>query len=360
AFKPQGRRIKVPSAHRYVQSLMVNDHTKQIDKLVHSEQPLEVETLAQPLVDQIQRPTDCPYPEGLPAQWAANNDRQIESLGEFLADTLRGETRQAEPLRQTCAEILKQLQEDPDALVCLAGAPHESEYPSRHGIHLASMAMAIGVEMGLDEPNLIDLGIGCLVHDIGMRKIGLELFQGKDSITREQLRRLADHPVHAVAIAGEFGEDVSVQSRIVAYQLHERLDGSGYPRGRSMGQIHSLARVAAVADAFVGMLSPRPHRLAIQGHYALQYLLQETKDGKFDPQVIRALLRVTSLYPIGSCVGLNNNHVGRVIRTGGADYDKPTIEMWPADDLQSEPTIVNLKEEPSVRIERSIPHFDAA
>ncbi len=360
AFKPQGRRSKVPPSHHYVQSLCINDHTKQIDELVHGDQPLSIEITEQPLSAAIDRPTDCPYPDGLAAQWAADNDRLIETLGDFFQDAIRGNQAEIGPLLLHCIDILDQLTEDPDALVCLAGAPYESEYPSRHGIHLASMAMAIGVEMGLDKPNLIDLGIGCMIHDVGMEKIGVRNFQNKSMISANRLRQLADHPVHAVAVAGQFGNQVSLRSRIVAYQIHERLDGSGYPRGRSADQIHPLARIASVADAFVGMLAPRPHRLAIQGYFAIKQLLEETKSGKFDPQVIRGLLRATSLYPIGSFVDLSNDHVGRVIRTGGADYDKPTIEMWPANDLKSAPAIVNLKNEPTVQIKGSIPFFDAA
>ncbi len=359
-FKPQGRRTKVPPPHHYVQSLRVNDHTKEIDKLVHSDGALEIDEIESPLAEQIQRPVDCPYADGLTNQWAADNDRQVETLGEFFDDTVNGSGAQVEPLREHCLDILDRLSEDPDALVCLAGAPYESEYPSRHAVHVASMAIAIGVEMGLDKPNLIDLGIGCLIHDIGMQKVGVAQFQNRSTVTAGHLRQLADHPVHTVEIAGKFAPQISTSSRMVAYQIHERLDGSGYPRGRPAEKIHPLARIAAVADSLVGMLSPRPHRLGIQGYYAIKQLLEDTKEGKFDPRVVRALLRVTSLYPIGSCVDLSNQHIGRVIRAGGSQYDKPTIEMWSSDDLGGTPSIVNLQEETSVQITRSIPSFDAA
>ena len=169
-----------------------------------------------------------------------------------------------------------------------------------------------------------------------------------------------NHPVHAVEIAGQYGDEVSDNAKMVAYQIHERLDGSGYPRGRHADQIHELAKIAAVADAFVALTAPRPHRLGIQGYYAVKYILDDVKAGKFDPKVVRALLEITSLFPIGSYVELTGQQVGRVIRTGGADFDKPTLEVWPRDDLDAEPAVINLKEETTIQITGSIASPKAA
>ncbi len=360
AFKPQGRRTKVPPPHLYVQSLAVNDHTKAIDELVHREGGLEVTEPQTSVADQLERPLDCGYEEGLTHQWASDSDKEIEDLELAYEETVHGNGASLSLFQELCKQIISRLREDVDALVCLAGAPYESDYPTRHSVHVASMAMAIGVEMGLDEPSLIDLGIGCLVHDLGMQKIGVNQFQRKEIAAKADLVVLADHPVYAMELTGNLDGELSDASKFVAYQIHERLDGSGYPRGRSSDQVHPLARIAGIADAFIAMVAARPHRLGIMGYYAIRQLLDETKAGKFDPTVMRALLHVTSLYPIGSCVDLSNNQVGRVIRSGGADYDKPTIAMWPADATDSTPEIINLKEESAIKITRSIPSFDAA
>lgn len=220
--------------------------------------------------------------------------------------------------------------------------------------------MAIGVELDLDYPNLIELGIGCLIHDVGMQQVGLEWFNSKAPISSRAIEKLSDHPVHALDVAAGFEDRISDAAKLVAYQIHERLDGSGYPRGCSVNQIHTLAKIAAVADEFVALVAPRPHRLGVQGYYAIKHILEETKLGKFDPTVVRALLKTTGLFPIGSYVELTNDQVGRVIRTGGALFDKPTIEMWPTSDLGSKPVIVNLQDDPTIQIARTMPLPKAA
>ncbi|MFK8112314.1 MAG: HD-GYP domain-containing protein [Rubripirellula sp.] len=353
AFNSRGRARQVPAAPTYVQSILVNDATKNIDQQVHDGRPMSFGEITEPLSAVIQRPTDCVYPTGLQQEWAGSQDTQIDAIGSFYEDTdERGSS--VATLRETCESILKRIGDDLDALVCLAGSPAESEYPSRHSIHLASMAMAIGVESDLDHAHLIDLGMGCLIHDIGMQQVGITQFQSKQKITNTALQKLADHPVLSIQVAAKFGSELSDHAKMVAYQIHERLDGSGYPRGRKADQIHQLAKIAAVADVFVALTAPRPHRLGIQGYYAIKQILEDVKMGKLDPHAVRSLLQATSLFPIGSFVELTNDHIGRVIRTGGSNFDKPTIEMWAADGLDGKPTVINLKNETSIQIRAAI------
>lgn len=360
AFSPQGRRIKVPPAHQYVQSNDANDYSESIDQSVESGEMLTTEPISEPYSEQIKTPSNCGYSSGLQEEWAKKTNHHVDSVGEFLDDTSNHGSGGVAPLRETCLDLLSRIKEDRDALVCLSCTPYESDYPSRHGVHLTGVALCIGIEMGLDQPHLLDLGIGCLIHDIGMRRVGLPLFDTDRVLSQSQLKRLSDHPVKAVEIAGQYGDTVSKRSQMVAYQIHERLDGSGYPRGRTSEMIHPLAKIAALSDAFVAMLSKRKHRLAIQGYYAMAKLLDEVRQRKFDARAMRALLQAASLYPLGSFVLLDNDCVGRVIRSGGNEFLRPTIEMWSKDQIDREPAIVNLKHEPSIQIARPISDLRAA
>lgn len=358
AFTAQGRRTSIPPTHHYRKSTEVNDYSKVFDDQFQSNPSPTLETTEHPFAASIDTPTDCGYADGLPNQWAHQNNERVDSVTQFFDETVDGGGGDAGPLSLTARHIVDQITEDKDALVCLSSTPHQSDYPSRHGLHLAGIAMSIGVEMGLDEATLIDLGVGCMIHDVGMRAIGLRMFESKQVLAPIQLQRLADHPVKALKIAGEQGDVVSKESKMVAYQIHERGDGSGYPRGWTADQIHPLAKIAAVADAYVGMLTNRKHRIAIQGYHVMNQLLDEMQAGKFDAKVVRSLLHACSLYPLGSMVTLNNECVGRVIRSGHDRFTEPTVEMWHKDYRDRSPAIVNLKHEPSIRIIGSRPADD--
>ncbi len=350
AFSPQGRRTKVPPAPAYVQSHQANDWTRAIDARINDGQSMELPISTTPMSDQIKAPADRGYADGLTTQWAYEANTRIDIVSEFFADTGNDASSDVEPLREICGELLDRMTEDLDAMTCLASAPYDSDYPTRHGIHIATIAMAIGIQMGLGRDVLVELGIGCLVHDIGMQAVGLNMFDTDKPLSPEQLKRLADHPVKAIEIAGGYGDGISDLASFVIYQIHERGDGSGYPRGYTSEAIHPLAKIAAVADVFVGMLTNRKHRLAIQGYYSIVNLLEDMKKLKFDAKVVRALLQAVSLYPLGSLVTLSNDRIGRVIRSGGADFAKPTIEMWRKDRPNDKPAVVNLKHDVKIKI----------
>ena len=202
--------------------------------------------------------------------------------------------------------------------------------------------MTIGVEPELGEPALIDLGIGCLIHDIGMQEVGLRLFDNQATLSPSLLGRLADHPVKALKIACKYGDDLSaMQSRLPIKFMKETMAAD--IRAAGQYRIHPLAKIAGVADAYIGMLANRKHRLAIQGYHVVAHLLEEMQAGKYDAHLIRALLNVSSLYPLGSMLRLNNECVGRVIRSGRDQFLQPTIEMWHKHYQDRQPAIVNLK-----------------
>ncbi|TWT50727.1 Cyclic di-GMP phosphodiesterase response regulator RpfG [Rubripirellula amarantea] len=351
AFESEGRRTKVPPALDYVQSTMVNEMSEYIDDKIDDQQvSQEIPETNDPLIAQIDRPIDLAYGSELKRQWAIESDRRIQTSLEVFEESLHSNTVSLEPLVGTCHELIERLVEDPDALVALATSPADCNYPSRHGVHLASLALAIGLTMRLDQNHLMDLALGCLIHDVGMSAVGTAFFDIKTPLSHGSIRRLSNHPVKAIDISAKFGGELPELSRLVLYQIHERCDGSGYPRGRIKSQIHPLARIASVADAFIGMVSKRRHRLAIQGYYANVAILNEMQSGKFDAAAVRALLETVSLHPIGTFVNLSNECIGRVLRTGGEEYVKPTIEMWHPNKLDAKPAIVNLKYDETIRI----------
>jgi HD-GYP domain-containing protein (c-di-GMP phosphodiesterase class II) len=141
---------------------------------------------------------------------------------------------------------------------------------------------------------------------------------------------------------------------MVAYQMHERCDGSGYPRGCQGGRIHELAKVAAVADVFVALVCPRPHRPGIVPYHAVKKILLDTKDGLFDVKAVRALLKTVSLFPIGSYVALNDGRVGRVVRASGDFYDRPIVEVWRRDDPYHNRSLVDLSQQEELHISSTL------
>ncbi len=201
--------------------------------------------------------------------------------------------------------------DDIDLYSGVGGNPHAGDYPVRQSVNTAMLALAVGVRTGLDVPTLRELVIGCLVHDAGMLWLERETYDHSSEIDRSQFLTITKHPILVFDALKNAG-DIPKRSAFIAYQMHERCDGSGYPRRRTADQIHFLSRIAAVADAYVALVSRRPHRPAMMPYYAMEKMLRDANRGLFDATAVRSLLRTLSLFPIASHVELSDGRVARV------------------------------------------------
>lgn len=263
---------------------------------------------------------------------------QIDSLFTGIDEFRREHLVLLEGVSETS---LRQIARDMDLFLALGIAPDSQLYPAQHSLQTAMLALAIGTTCGLSKHDLISLGIGCLAHDAGMLDIDQDVVQSERSLDPLRFLEITKHP-GATFDKLRGVQQLAGSSRLVVYQMHERMNGTGYPRQRSGNQIHQLSRIAAVADVFVALISPRPHRPGMLPYYALEHLLYAAKNGQFDPKVVRALLDTVSLFPLGSYVELNDGRVGRVLRANAKSFTRPTLEVWNRTHPTDTPEIISL------------------
>jgi HD-GYP domain-containing protein (c-di-GMP phosphodiesterase class II) len=251
------------------------------------------------------------------------------------------------------SDSLAQIAGDIDLFVSVGTAPETDKYPARHSMQCSMLAMSIAANMGWDKRSLLELGIGCLAHDVGMLHINKRTFQTDVDLDPLSFLEITKHPGITFDLMRSV-EHLAGCSRLVAYQMHERCNGTGYPRRRTRAQIHPLARIAAVADVFTALISARPHRDGMLPYYAMEHMIRGAKEGLFDPEVIRGLLHTVTLFPIGSYVKLNDGRLGQVLRANGTDYTKPILHAWHIENLGSEPEVLDLAQEVDLAVERPI------
>ena len=279
-------------------------------------------------------------------QYSQSSD-QVESM---IASLEKGHAFDLGQTQAVNRESLSQIAEDMDLFVKLGINPPDRNYGGKHNYHVAMLAMSMGVTLGWDEKTLIELGIGCLLHDIGMSRVPEHIRNSDKILGPAEFAQIARHPLHTFDILEASTHSIPSLSRIVAYQIHERCNGKGYPRNRTADSIHEAAKVAAVADVFIALTSARPHRPAMLPHFAAVHMLLGVRDGEFDSKSVRALLKTTSLYPIGSFLELEDGRVGKVMRAHGDLYARPVVELWRPRDLGAEAEVVDLAEQEEAEI----------
>lgn len=300
-----------------------------------------------PLNKWLRDPQPIPPSPELTKRFENMREMQELELQETLTQLTRGKT---EKLRSLSVDSCEMMLEDLDLYVKLAIDRREDSETYGHSLRTAQLAMAVAAVLGKSCENISDLGMGCLIARAGQSDRVKELIQNPRPLTDSEWLEVKKTPKRTFDIM-EKANDVPVGARQVAYQLFERWDGSGYPRGRIGTQINSLARIASVADAYVALTSGRAQRAAFSPYHAIEIILQDTRKGLFDPQAVRGLLQTVCLYPVGSIVRLNDNSRATVMRTKPKAYDRPIVEITHGPDACAiDPTTVDLSEQEELAI----------
>jgi HD-GYP domain-containing protein (c-di-GMP phosphodiesterase class II) len=163
-------------------------------------------------------------------------------------------------------------------------------YTERHTRNVALRAVQVGEELGLSASRLRTLAIGGLVHDIGKLAVPDAILKKPGPLDDDEYRTVQEHADRGYRLLGELG-GFSDAVRSLVRDHHERLDGGGYPRGLTAGELSLDTRILTVCDVFDALISKRVYRDAWTQDEALAFLRREIGTA-FDERCVDALSRV--------------------------------------------------------------------
>jgi HD-GYP domain-containing protein (c-di-GMP phosphodiesterase class II) len=172
----------------------------------------------------------------------------------------------------------------------------KSPWTHEHCDRVCALATGMAQLMGFDELALRQLRRAALLHDLGKLSISNRILDKPGPLTDEERARFREHPLLAEQILGRVASFVELA--VVASAHHERLDGSGYPRGLAGDALTMPMRVLAVADVYEALISDRPYRPAYPWHEALQ-LMRADVPQRLDGRAFAALEALLRKRPIG-------------------------------------------------------------
>lgn len=268
---------------------------------------------------------------------------EIEKVIESLS---AGGTTSVHGLNQIADAGIRMLATDLASTLCTAIITTQDPTVAQQSLNVALLGMSIAIEMGLDVDNVRTVGLAGLVHDIGMAKVPADILHAPRKLTPLEFLEVQKHAVQTANYLERVQKLPSLVP-LIAYQVHERPDGSGYPRGREMPSIHPFARILHVADAFLAMTTSRPYRAPLMPYAAVMCLLRQAQEGRVDPIAVRYLLHAVSMFPVGSCVTLSDASIAKVVRANGPHYSTPVVlRMFDADaqpvNVQDDSNLIDL------------------
>jgi HD-GYP domain-containing protein (c-di-GMP phosphodiesterase class II) len=166
----------------------------------------------------------------------------------------------------------------------------KSPYTIGHSRGVADLAAEAGEQFGLSQDDVRMLRRVGLVHDLGRLGVSNAIWDKRGPLSVVERERVRLHAYLTERIV--WASPVLAPLGVLAAQHHERLDGSGYPRGLKANMLSPPARILAAADVYRAMIEPRPHREALSATEAADELVAEVQAGRLDGDAVDAVLRV--------------------------------------------------------------------
>lgn len=192
-----------------------------------------------------------------------------------------------------------------------------------HSISICSLAIITALKLGLEISKIHDIGVGCLLHDIGLRYTTVNYSnRGLDTLDKQEMIEYKKHPIYGYsALKNE--EWLSDLSKAIILYHHERMDGSGFPLKTK--EIPFECRIVNVCDTFDEMICGIGYE-RVKVYEAIEYLKQ-LKEIMFDKRVVDTFLEFTAVYPAGSRVLTNEGELAVVLRQNRNFQDRPVIRI---------------------------------
>ncbi|MBN2124647.1 MAG: HD domain-containing protein [Deltaproteobacteria bacterium] len=194
-----------------------------------------------------------------------------------------------------------------------------------HTVDVTFAAMKVGKGMNYDTKRLLELGLAAFLENVGMYRIPDNVLNKEGKLNEIELKVIRNHPVESAEILSRLGSRYRWLAE-TALQVHERMDGTGYPKGLKGDEISELAYIVGLIDTYAAMIKNRPYREKFIQTDAIRSIISFAK-GKFPPRILKVFLTQISLFPVNTYVRLNNKSIGRVVATNKDQPMKPMIEI---------------------------------
>ncbi|MFC4323522.1 HD-GYP domain-containing protein [Litchfieldia salsa] len=228
-------------------------------------------------------------------------------------------------LMKLVRSIVKEIKANKELITLLSDVITYDNYIFSHSLNVTLYTLAIGKKLNLSEKDLEVLGLGAILHDVGKMSIPTKILMKPGKLTNEEFDIVKAHTDSGFEILRNVMTIPLIASHC-AYQHHERLDGSGYPRGIKGEDIHYFAKIIAVADVFDAVTSNRVYRNAMLPHEGLEILYSGV--GKlFESGIIEAFRRAVVIYPLGLTVILNDGRKGVVSKQNPELSERPVVRI---------------------------------
>lgn len=294
--------------------------------------------------------------EQLAAQRASAQlcQRQFDEAGAAWAAAQASVLEQPQQARvQTEAlarALLDKMLVDGDMCIQLIGA-NAGDAAGSHAMNVAVVSLLMGRVCGLSGEEMLDLGTGALMHDVGKLSLPAAVRAADDAMSRDDLAAYRSHVAQGVLHGKRMG--LAPGALLVLAQHHEHADGSGFPMRVKADRMSTAARIVALVNCYDNLCNPARMACALTPHEALSWLFAQAKS-QFDAGLMNAFIRMMGVYPAGSVVQLTDDRYAIVMSVNSTRPLKPNVLVHDPATPRDEALYLSLTGTPDLGIRRSL------
>lgn len=270
--------------------------------------------------------------------------RQVMKQMSTTFEAIRsGKSFQTKQMSVSINTLLEEVLQNSSVLIQLSDIRTEDNEAYVHGLNVCTMAIMVGIGMGLNAIQLKELAIGALLHDIG--KVGQDS-EGKNPKNHHTWRGFE---------LLKSNREFRLLSAHTALQHHEAVDGSGVPRKLKADEIHLYAKIVAAVNTYDNLISSLTASERLLPHEAAEKLMSLVGT-KLDHEVVIQFLKTISIYPTGTSVKLSNRQIGVVVGQHKGLPSRPIVRVVYKEYHDSEYQVqeIDLAEHPTLFIESTL------
>lgn len=198
-------------------------------------------------------------------------------------------------------------------------------YTFIHSLDTGIMTAFLGLACNIKGERLKELTTGAILHDVGKVKVPLKILNKAGALSQEEYEEVKKHTI--------YGEEILRKSKIFSEiaikavsEHHERIDGNGYPNGYTGKQISIYGKIVSISDVYDAIINDRCYRKRYNPSDAYEFILAGNGT-KFDENLVNCFKETFAVFPLGSCIKLNNGIEGYVIKQNKNFPDRPIIRI---------------------------------
>jgi HD-GYP domain-containing protein (c-di-GMP phosphodiesterase class II) len=255
--------------------------------------------------------------------------RGEEALMAVVTDVKDGRVPQVAAVAAAVDNMVASMIDNPDALMWVGRLRQEDANPNKHGVKVALYLIALGRHLGFPKRELGLLGMIGMLADVGKIRLPRALLDKPGMLTSAEFELIKEHVRLGVDVLNETGE-LPIEVALGISQHHERLDGSGYPKGLKGNDISIYGRMAAIADSFAALIAPRAYADPSAPQDALMNLY-EWAGSSFHEPLVEQFVQAVGVFPVGSLAELSSGEVAIVVAHNRVRRLEPRVLVltWP-------------------------------